>query len=630
MTKEELENEIRVLERKLKMSDQALEQAASLRRKYDQARTDLRELNDSLEVKVKERTAQLERQQSYLQAVIDGVESPIMIIKSDYNIEIMNTSAYKNIDFSIVKDKEHPKCYEVSHKRTTPCDGHEHPCPLERVLQTCEYTTVVHKHFDAEGKKQYVELAASPLYDDKEKGCVGIIESTRDITEYLQVQDELREQKNAFEYLANHDFLTGLPNRVLFEDRLNLAIQKGKRNKENFAVLFIDLDRFKQINDSLGHKIGDEVLKEVASRIHSVLRAEDTLCRLGGDEFTVLLSDIKKAQDASLVAQKILNVMTKHMIIEGHTFYLSTSIGISFFPEDGDTAQNLLKYADAAMYKAKDQGRDNFQFYSANMTEEAMRHIVMETNLREALKNDEFVVYYQPQIDVRSSKLIGVEALVRWQHPKLGLLEPSHFLPLAEETGLIVKLDRLVMKKAMKQIKEWYDEEFEPGVLALNLSIKQLEQEDFIDTLQRTLVQTECKPQYIELEVLENKIMEHPENSIKILQQISNMGIELAIDDFGTGYSSLAYLKRLPINKLKIDRSFVKNLPYDSNDMGITKAIIALAKSLNLKLLAEGVEKQEQQEFLQKHGCHNIQGYLYSKPTCAEEFKERFLLPQKA
>ena len=618
---EDLENKIKILERKIRLSSQALEQAAVIRKKYDE---DRETLNNSLEEKVEERTNELDRQRRYLQAIIDGVESPIMVIKNDYNIEIMNTALHKKIDYTIVKDKNHPKCYEVSHKRTSPCDGYEHPCPLHMVLANCEYKTVVHKHFDSAGNRQYVELAASPLYDNNNK-CIGIIESARDITAYLESQDELREQKGAFEYLANHDFLTGLPNRILFEDRLNQAIEKGARTKESFAVFFIDLDRFKQINDSLGHKIGDEVLKEVSFRISSVIRKEDTLCRLGGDEFTILLNNIKKPQDASLLSKKILKVLSNPIIIECHTLYVSTSIGISLFPEDGDCSQNLLKYADAAMYKAKEVGRNNFQFYSASMTELALKHIMLETNLRQALQNNEFVVYYQPQINVVLNKLIGLEALVRWQHPTLGLVSPDAFLPLAEETGLIVEIDRWVMKTAINQLAQWYDQGFSPGMLALNLSMKQLQREDFIVVLKNIIKEAKCKMKWIELEITEGQIMTNPEKSIKLLEQINAIGIELAIDDFGIGYSSLSYLKRLPINKLKIDKSFVDNLPYDVEDVGIIRAIIAIAKSLNLKLLAEGVETKEQELFLINEKCENIQGYLHSRPLPADAIRDLFL-----
>jgi len=388
------------------------------------------------------------------------------------------------------------------------------------------------------------------------------------------------------------------------------------------ALMFIDLDHFKEINDSLGHDIGDEILIAVTQRLTGVIRKEDTLARLGGDEFTIIIEELTQGQDASLLAKKVIEVLAQPFTIDDNILYVSSSIGISIFPDDGITATNLLKYADAAMYKAKDEGRNNFQYYSVEMTEQAFEKVVMEANLRSALKNEEFIVYYQPQVNGRNNQLIGMEALVRWQHPTQGLVSPARFIPLAESTGLIVELDQFVMKTAMKQTSLWYSQGFNPGRLALNLSIKQLQQKDFIIILKNLIKEADCKPQWLELEVTEGQIMTDPENAIIILNQISDIGIELAIDDFGTGYSSLSYLKKLTINKLKIDQSFVQNLPNDDEDAAIAKAVIALAQSLKLRIIAEGVESIEQKAFLVKNGCQNIQGYFYNKPIPANEMKD--------
>jgi predicted signal transduction protein with EAL and GGDEF domain len=309
------------------------------------------------------------------------------------------------------------------------------------------------------------------------------------------------------------------------------------------------------------------------------------------------------------------------MEVNDNKLYVSTSIGISIYPDDGANAENLLKYADSAMYKAKEEGRNNFQYYNQELTEMAFERVFMEASLRDALKQDEFVVHYQPQVDGRSAKLIGMEALVRWNHPKMGLLSPAKFIGLAERTGLIVEIDKCVMKKAMLQFATWYKMGLNPGILALNLSVKQLEKQEFFETFVKLLEKTGCKAEWIELEVTESQIMTNPEESIKVLQKISDLGIELAIDDFGTGYSSLAYLKRLPIDKLKIDQTFIRDLPDDEEDAGITKAVIALAKSLNLKIIAEGVETQAQKDFVVMHGCANIQGYFYSRPIAAKKME---------
>ena len=440
-------------------------------------------------------------------------------------------------------------------------------------------------------------------------------------TEIYNSYLEVKEQKDILDHQAHHDALTALPNRILFNDRLEKAIKEAKRNNSKIALLFIDLDHFKEINDSLGHHLGDEVLKVVTSKLQESLRDEDTLARLGGDEFTIIFENIHEVQDASVIATKILENLSKSMNIHNHTLYVSSSIGISIYPDDGESAPNLLKYADSAMYKAKNEGRNNYQYYNSTMTELAFERVVMETSLRAALKNNEFIVYYQPQVNGSTNKLIGMEALVRWKHPTMGLVAPDKFIPLAESTGLIVELDRFVMKTAMTQIATWYEEGFNPGILAMNLAVKQFQKLDFISMFRELIQKTNCKPEWLELEVTEGQVMTHPKEAVITLKAISDLGVELAIDDFGTGYSSLAYLKKLPIDKLKIDQAFIMDLPGDEEDEGITKAIIALSKSLNLKVMAEGVETKEQRDFLVENGCENIQGYFYSRPIPADEFE---------
>lgn len=434
--------------------------------------------------------------------------------------------------------------------------------------------------------------------------------------------NKINEQRDVLDYQTHYDELTKLPNRTLFYDRLNQAIQKGERKKSKSAIFFIDLDRFKQINDSLGHTIGDNVLKIIASRLQSIVRKEDSVSRLGGDEFSVLVEGIEKIEDISKLAQNIISVISKTIYTDGHTLYLTNSIGISIFPNDGSDANTLLKNADAAMHRAKEEGRNNFQYYSQEMTEHALDRVLMEANIRNAIKKKEFIVYYQPQVDGKTDKIIGMEALIRWQHPTDGFIFPDKFLPLAQETGLIVAIDKWVMQSAMQQMVKWYNKGLNPGVLALNLSIKQLAQSDFIINLESLIKKTGCKPEWLELEITEGEIMKNPVDAIEKLKKIGDLGIEIAIDDFGTGYSSLSYLKRLPINKLKIDKSFVDGLPDDENDIGIAKTIIALANSLKLNVIAEGVETKEQKDFLVENGCKNIQGYLYSKPVPAIEMEQ--------
>ena len=475
----------------------------------------------------------------------------------------------------------------------------------------------VHRLKHKNGTWVWILARGKALYDENNK-AIRMVGTHTDITKET---NERAAQQHTLEHQAHHDALTKLPNRLLFHDRLSQGIEKAKRYKTHLAVFFIDLDRFKQINDSLGHDVGDKVLEEVSDRLMEVTRQNDTLARLGGDEFTILMEDLHKAQDASLLAEKILKSLLEPINIKGHILYISSSIGIALYPEDADDAISLLKYADAAMYKAKDEGRNKFEFYSAEMTRAASKNLLIEASLREALDKEQLEVYYQPQIDGVTDELIGMEALVRWNHPKDGLVSPGVFIPIAEETGLIILIDRWVMQTAIKQVVKWRKDGLNPGKLALNLAMKQLQSKQCTQLITDMLEDAGCKPEWIALEVTEGQIMKNPEQAIVILKEISQMGIELAVDDFGTGYSSLTYLKRLPIDKLKIDQSFVRDLPFDEEDIGISRAIIALSQALYLDVIAEGVETKEQRDFLVENGCRNIQGYFYSKPIPALEME---------
>jgi len=491
---------------------------------------------------------------------------------------------------------------------------------IQTLLKKEKYLTDIYMK-NKEGKIIPVSLSLS-LLKDNNGNALNMIGYINDITERKKAEEALLFQKKVLKHQAHHDMLTGLPNRALFTDRLEHGLEESKRRNQILALLFIDLDHFKEINDSLGHGVGDEVLKKVTARLKNVIRREDTLAQLGGDEFTVIAHNIKNKEDSSYLANKIVDVLREPIVVDQNILYVTSSIGISTYPDDGKTMSDLLKYADAAMYKAKEKGRNSFQFYSSEMTKKALDRIEMEQNLREALTKNQFVVYYQPQVDGATNSLIGMEALVRWQSPDKGLIPPGLFIPLAESTSLIVDIDLFVMRTAMTQLVQWYKEGLNPGKLALNLAIKQLENKKFLSIFESMLGETACKPEWIELEVTEGQIMKNPEESIKVLNQISKLGIELAVDDFGTGYSSLAYLKKLPINKLKIDQSFIRELPSDEEDSAVVKGIIALAQSLNLKLIAEGVEKLEQKKFLVENGCSNIQGYFYSRPIPSKEMRQ--------
>ncbi|PHS37840.1 MAG: hypothetical protein COB07_09855 [Sulfurovum sp.] len=523
------------------------------------------------------------------------------------------------------RDEELPNSTSTWFQRT-------HPEDKKAVLNLLrEYENKQIKYFEnthrikhKDGHWVWVLGRAQLLYDEKGKR-VRMIGTHTDITEEKELQLKYSQQAQEIQHQAHHDALTGLPNRVLFADRLEQGIKKAERHQRGLALFFIDLDKFKHINDSLGHGVGDNVLKAVAKRLEGIIRKEDTLARLSGDEFTVIIEDLAHPEDASILANKILGVLSEPMYIDDHMLYVAGSIGISLYPKDAKDAQYLLKYADTAMYKAKEEGRNNYQFYSSGMTAFALEHMEMKTALRHAIDNDEFIIHYQPQINACTDKLVGVEALVRWQHPTLGLLSPDRFIPLAEETGMIVNIDQWVMKTAMKQVSKWYESGLNPGVLAINLSIKQLECDGFLFKIEERLKKYHFKAEWLELEITEGQMMKKPDEVISKLTQINNLGIGISIDDFGTGYSSLALLKRLPINRLKIDRSFVQDIPSDEEDAAIVKAIIALAGSLNLDLIAEGVETLEQKEFLMENGCVKIQGHYYSRPLPAEKMKEMLL-----
>ena len=446
-----------------------------------------------------------------------------------------------------------------------------------------------------------------------------------DVTQNIEVSELVKKQSKLLQHRANHDELTNLANRAQFQEQLTTAISVAKKEGSSFALLFLDLDHFKDINDSLGHDIGDRVLQEFSKKLGKCIRAQDTIARLGGDEFTVILHNISKRSDIAMVADKIIDAMKIPVKIASNMLHITTSIGISIYPEHAQNKAGLLKFADTAMYKAKDQGRNNYQIYSSDMSQHAYKKVILENSLRVAIKEEQFHVYYQPQIDARYGKVTGMEALVRWKHPKLGIVSPADFIPLAEELGFIVQIDRLVMKQAMQQFSKWHKEKLSPGRLSLNLAMAQLQEEDFSSFLFETMHKYDFKKEWLELEVTETQVMQNPEYSIKLLENIHSHGIRISVDDFGTGYSSLSYLKKLPLNKLKIDKSFIDDIPKDEDDIAITKAIIALAKSLNLELIAEGVEIKEQKEFLLENGCNSIQGYFYSKPLPADKMK-KFLL----
>lgn len=479
------------------------------------------------------------------------------------------------------------------------------------------------ERMDTEGNKRWVSCS-KVLLKGRDDEVLGTLGNYIDITEHKKNLKAIEDAKLALSYQAYHDALTELPNRLLYLDRLEQSIKKASRAGRKVAVIFIDIDRFKEFNDSFGHELGDEIIKLLGQRLAVSLRKDDVVARFGGDEFVVLIDGFDSVNDVTEIIQKLMQSIEGAFSIGEHHLHATISMGISIYPDDGKTAKILIRNADSAMYRAKEEGRDNYQFYAKEMTEKSMAHLLMVKNIRHAIEKKEFVVYYQPQIDVSTHKVIGMEALVRWLSPKEGLIPPCDFISIAEDSGLIDKIGEYVFMEAAQQISQWYDQGLKPGRVAINISALELEKEGFIGSLEQRLIDVSCNPAWIELEITEGYMMKHPELSIEVMHKIKKLGIQLAIDDFGTGYSSLSYLQRLPIDKLKIDQSFISNLSDDSHDEAIVESIISLAKTMKFKVIAEGVETESQEATLIEKGCHEIQGYLYAKPMTAVDM-EQFL-----
>ncbi|WP_259765564.1 bifunctional diguanylate cyclase/phosphodiesterase, partial [Pseudomonas protegens] len=450
----------------------------------------------------------------------------------------------------------------------------------------------------------------------------------RQITHFVAVFADISSLKHAqarLDYQAHHDPLTGLPNRTLFESRLLTALNSQEENGSQGAVLFLDLDRFKHINDSLGHPVGDLLLKGIAVRLKEQLRDIDTVARLGGDEFIILLPGLHQASDADHIATKLLNCFTAPFQAGEHEFFISASIGTSLYPKDGCDVATLIKNADAAMYRSKAKGRNRVERYTRDLTAQASERVALEHELRRAIERGELSLYFQPKISLSSHELVGAEALIRWHHPNFGDVPPEHFIPLAEENGMILLIGDWVLERACQQLHTWSQRYENFGPLSVNLAGAQLRQPNLLGRIEQLLRDYDLPPGLLQLEITENFIMSQAEEALEVLHQLKHLGMQLAIDDFGTGYSSLSYLKRLPLDFLKIDQSFVRGLPDDPHDVAIVRAIIALGRSMQFTVIAEGVENQAQQTFLTLEGCEQIQGYIVSLPLEADEFCATFL-----
>lgn len=561
----------------------------------------------SLENLVQERTDSLQQSLSLIRATLDSSNDGILAVNSSEKIidcnqkfgelwgipsHILETKNKRTILDQMVRQLKHQEEFRKIFER-----GQSTIDPIN-----------IEKLRLANGK--VFEVYSQPYTLKGE--IIGRVWSFMDATKRIRLEERL-------EYQAMHDALTDLPNRILLFDRIRQLIAQSKREGEEFALIFFDLDRFKLINDSLGHKAGDELLVTFARRVENEIREEDTLARIGGDEFVLLLQGLSGPNDVIHIVTKLLDGLKKPLTLAGREIVISTSMGIAIYPQDGETPDDLLTNADLAMYKAKQAGADQFHFFTSEINQKGLEHLESEIELRQAITQGDFFLTYQPQFKMIGSAPMAAEALIRWNHQKKGIILPMDFIPLAEETGLIVPIGEWALREACKQNKEWQDMGLPPIRVAVNIATRQFRQQDFVKQVKTILEETGLDPQYLEIEITENVIVNN-EDIIKVVTELKNLGVHIAIDDFGTGVTSISHLKRLPLDLLKIDKSFIQNIDTNQSDEVIIKAIVAMAKCLNLEVLAEGVETKKQLTFLDDLSCENIQGFYFSEPLSSEEF----------
>jgi diguanylate cyclase (GGDEF)-like protein len=566
----------------------------------------------NLQTEVVSKNLKLFEQANFYQKVIDGIKDIILVFTSDKQEVVMNEPARK-----LYSSQGFRKAKRISDFAS---NWPQRETVVESIRQKVAVTKV--EEIDDYGDKRFIEFTATPFFGDDDE-VNQVVEVGHDITPYMNAKRELEEQKAKLDQIAYFDSLTGLPNRRMFNDRLQRAISSAERAHNKVALMFIDLDLFKQINDTCGHDVGDKVLVRFSKRLRANIRKSDTVSRLGGDEFTVILEQIDRVDSVADIVDHILRSIRKPCTVESHNLYLSASIGLSVYPDDGESVQDLLKNADTAMYKAKEDGRNSYSFYDPVMTKKAVERIELENSLRRAIAEEQFEVYYQPQFDIRNNNIVGFEALVRWNSPELGLVTPIEFISLAEETGMIMQIGQQVMKQAMQTITDWHKKQLTNKRMAINISAKQFAHEDILKHTKSCLQQTGCKPEWIEFEITEASIMLDKTYAASVLTELKSLGIRSSIDDFGTGHSSLSQLKRMPIDRIKIDQSFLYELPYDSEGAEITKTIISLAKNLGMEPVAEGIENRAQNHFVQDYGCNYGQGFLFSKPLSKPDLEKQ-------
>ena len=554
-------------------------------------------------------TAELRDTNARLHSVVDTAVDAIIVVDRHGTIESVNPAALQMLGYRI--DQLVGRNVQILVAGPFREQYHNY---LTRYLESGDKNFIgVGREVEAvraDGSMFPIEVTVSEMTVDGARKFTAIV---RDITERRTAEEKIRR-------LAHHDALTELPNRTLLQDRLAVALERAKREHGKVGLMFIDLDRFKAVNDSLGHGAGDEILKQVADRLKACVRKSDTVARTGGDEFVVVLPDIRSSDDCGVVARHVLRALAQPCRLGNHDLFVTPSIGISVYPQDGEDASQLMQRADAAMYQAKQNGRNNFQYFTQAMNSRASRQLALENGLRRALDRGEFRLHFQPKVDLASERIVGAEALLRWRHPTLGLIPPAEFIPIAEDTGLIVPIGHWVLRSACAQAHNWRSLKRSEFQMAVNLSPRQFIGEELLRSVADALGDFELEPSALNLEITESMVMHDAEQAIAILQQLKLMGVGIAIDDFGTGHSSLSYLKRFPIDELKIDRSFVGDITTDPNGPPIVSAIVAMAHRLNLRVVAEGVETPQQLEFLRGQACDQAQGYLFGRPAPAEEF----------
>lgn len=592
---------------------EVLQLANSLSKKW-QINQNLKTNLQDLEKLVNNRTVSLAKYLSLVRATLEATTDGILVLDKNQKISDYNQKCLQmlNLPRDIIEIPDHQVVEKLITEQLEARDDQKFSININ---ESSENNKQEHRDVLYFKDGRIIEFVSIP--QTLENQIIGRVFSFRDITEQKKLEEQLFQQ-------VTHDSLTELPNRIVLYDRIEHAINSARYNGKLVAILFFDLDHFKLINDSLGHDVGDEVLKFIAKQIKSQIRSEDTLARLGGDEFVIVMPNLNKIDDIIPACQDILNKVAESFKIEDQTLNLTASIGISIYPKDGKDAKLLIKYADNANHAVKESGRNQFNFFTMELNVNAKKRLTLEYNLRNALANNEFILHYQPLIEIQTTKIVGVEALLRWKHPKLGLIPPQEFIPVAEETGLMLSIGEWVLFTACAQNKSWQKQGFDPIFMSVNLTAKQFLQSNIVATIADVLQRTELDPQYLEVELTESTIIESTDRVVRVMHELKSSGIRIAIDDFGTGYSNLNYMSHLPVDKIKIDRSFISYISPHSKDVAVITAIIAIAKSLQIKSLAEGVETQEQFDFLRWTDCNQIQGNYFYRPEPTEVITKIF------